>query len=102
MAAADALALRETSRGVILPVKAVPNASRDKLAGVLCDALKITTAVAPENGKANVAIAKFLAHTLGLAKSAVSLHSGGANPHKEFLIEGLSASDLRKRLNPLL
>ena len=102
MPAADALALREHPRGVILPVKAVPNASRDKLSGVLGDALKLTTTTPPEHGKANVAIGTFLARALGLARSAVTLHAGTTNPRKEFLIEGLDASTLRRRLDALL
>ncbi|MBT3279255.1 MAG: DUF167 domain-containing protein [Phycisphaerales bacterium] len=97
-----ALALRETDGGVILPVKAVPNASRDKLAGLLGDALKVTTAAAPEAGKANKAIATFLARKLKLPKSAVQLHAGASNPRKEFRIEGLCAGDLRTALATLL
>ncbi len=102
MAEIDALALRNVDGGVICPVKAVPNASRNKLAGLLGDALKITTTAPPENGKANAAIAKFLARTLGLPKSAVALHAGTTHPHKEFLVEGLDTKTLRQRLAGLL
>jgi uncharacterized protein (TIGR00251 family) len=102
MGALDALALRGHTSGVILPIKAVPNASRDKLAGMLGDALKVTTAAPPENGKANTAIGKFLARKLSLSKSAVTLHAGATNPHKEFLIEGLSPATLRQRLAKLI
>ena len=97
----DSILIRDVPGGVILPVKAVPNASRDKIAGPLGAELKITTATPPEKGKANLAIAKFLAKTLGIDRKAITLAAGASNPHKEFHIANLTARELRTRLRDL-
>jgi len=92
------LALRDTDGGVVVPVKAVPGASRDRVVGVLGDCLKVATAQAAEKGKANRAIAVTLAKALGARKADVALVSGPANPRKEFRVAGLSADEARRRL----
>jgi len=94
----EKLGLRDVPGGVVLPVKVVPGSSRDKIVGVLGDALKIATSAAPEKGKANAAVAKLLASALGVDARGVELVSGPANPHKEFRIAGLAARDVRERL----
>ena len=94
------LALRDSPGGAILPVKVVPGSSRDKIAGVLGDSLKITTSAAPEKGKANLAVASLLARALGVDKRSVELVSSPSNPRKEFRIAGLSADQVRQRLSP--
>ena len=84
----EKLELRQTPEGVILRVKVVPGASRDRIAGVLGDALKITTAAAPEKGKANAAVARILAAALGIDRRSVQLVAGRTSPQKEFRIAG--------------
>lgn len=98
----DALALRDTPEGVILPVKAVPGSSRDRIAGVLGDRLKIATSAPPEKGKANAAIAKFLARTLTVDRKSVVHLRGATCPQKEFRIEGIDSQELRARLKTFL
>ena len=91
--------LRPTANGVIVPVKVVPGASRDKVAGVLGDCLKITTSAAAEKGKANAAVAKTLAKALGVTPRDITLMSGQTNPRKEFKVAGLSVEQCRQRLS---
>jgi len=98
MTDASDIALRAETGGVIVPVKVVPNASRDKIAGVLGDCVKITTAAAPERGKANAAVAKTLAKALGVSVRDVKLISGPTNPRKEFLIVGATIEGVRTAL----
>ena len=98
MTDASDIALRAESGGVVVPVKVVPNASRDKIAGVLGDCVKITTAAPPEKGKANAAVAKTLAKALGVSPRKVKLISGPTNPRKEFLIGGAAVEDVRQTL----
>jgi hypothetical protein len=86
--------------GAVLSVKVVPNASRNKLAGVLGAELKVTVSAPPEKGKANQAVAKVLAEALGLAPRDVTLVSGPSNPRKEFRVP-LSSQELRSRLGAL-
>ena len=97
----DKLALADRPGGASLAVKAVPGSSRDKLAGVLGDSLKVTVSAAPEKGKANQAIQALLAKALGLPPRRVQLLAGPTNPRKEFLIAGLSADQVRTKLKEL-
>jgi len=98
---ADQLHIRDGSRGAVITVKVVPAASRDKLVGVLGDALKVTTAAPAEKGKANAAVARLLAEALGCGRRDVRLVSSPSNPRKEFQIAGTTAADLRRRLEAL-
>ena len=98
MKGAQHLDIRDVAGGAVIAVKAVAGASRDRIVGVLGDALKITTAAAPEKGKANKAIAATLAKALGVDRRSVALVAGAASPRKEFRIAGLSTSQLRKRI----
>ena len=97
----DRLDIRQTAGGSVIAVKVVPGASRDKLAGALGDALKVTTAAPPEKGKANQAVAATLAKALGVSRRDVHLEAGPTSPRKEFLVEGLSPKQLRARLSDL-
>ena len=90
--------LRAVADGCVLPVKVVPGASRDRVAGVLGDALKVATSAAPEKGKANAAVGRIVAKALGLDARSVTLLAGATSPHKEFLIPGLSPEAVRQRL----
>lgn len=98
---ADDLRIRDETGGAVLAVKAVPNASRDKLAGALGDALKVTTAAPPEKGKANAAIERILAKALGVSTKDVNIVAGQTTPLKEFRVAGLNADQLRRRLADL-
>ncbi|MFW6061695.1 MAG: DUF167 domain-containing protein [Planctomycetota bacterium] len=97
----DQLQIGSEQGAAILPVKAVPGASRDKIAGVLGDALKVTVSAAPEKGKANKALVKFLAKTLDVDRRAITLIAGETSPNKQFRIDGLSVAALRSRLERL-
>lgn len=95
------LTIRDTPAGAILAVKVVPGSSRDRIVGVLGDALKVATSAAPEKGKANAAVAAILAKALGVNPRDVELASGPTNPRKEFRIAGMSARSLRQRLEDI-
>jgi len=92
------LKIATTDQGVLLQVKVVPGASRNKVLGVLGEALKVAVAVAPEKGHANKALVKLLSEKLGIAKNRISLHQGKSSPHKVLLIEGLGAAELKEKL----
>ena len=98
MEGAEKLRIRQVEAGAVLAVKVVPGSSRDQVVGVLGDALKIATSAAAEKGKANAAVAKLLAGALGLDARSVRLHAGRTSPRKEFLVVGLSAAEVRRRL----
>ena len=101
MKGAANLDIRPADGGAILAAKVVPGASRDEVAGVLGDALKVATSAAPEKGKANAAVARILAKALGLDRRAVCLHAGQTRPRKEFFLSGLTVEDVRRRVRRL-
>ena len=97
----DQLNLRQTPNGTILPVKVVPGASRDRIVGVLGGSLKVATSAPPEKGKANAAVAAILAGAMGLDRREVELAGGAGSPRKDFLVKGLSAAQVRARLETI-
>ncbi|MCC6125061.1 MAG: DUF167 domain-containing protein [Pirellulales bacterium] len=92
------IALESHPDGVVLPVRAQPGSRKNELRGEHEGMLKVCVTQAPEKGKANKAIAEFLAKTLGLKKSQIELLSGETSPRKKFLVRGIEAHDLAAKL----
>lgn len=90
--------LRARQDGTEIPVKAVPNASRDRVVGPHGDRLKISVTAPPEGGKANDRIAVVLAAALAVPERTVSLLSGAAAATKTFLVHGLAPPEVARRL----
>jgi hypothetical protein len=84
--------------GIVLQVKAVPGASRTRIAGVLGDRLKVQVAAPPEGGKANDALCKLLAETLGVPLRQVTVTQGHAQARKTLSVVGISIADAAARL----
>jgi uncharacterized protein (TIGR00251 family) len=74
----------------LLRIKAVPGASRDEIAGMLGERLKVRISAPAEGGKANKAICTLIAKRLGLRESQVTIESGHSNAEKVVRIEGVS------------
>jgi uncharacterized protein (TIGR00251 family) len=91
-------ALREVDGAVQIVVKAVPGASRDRIVGLLGDALKVQIAAAPEQGRANQRLCEVLAAALGVAPRAVAVVSGASSPRKVVAVHGLPVELVRTRL----
>lgn len=83
---------------VTLRVKVVPGASRDRIVGMLGDRLKLSVSAAPEAGKANKAVCKLLAKTLGVAPRDVSVSAGQTQPVKTITVTGISAEAAADRI----
>ena len=96
------IALAEHPQGVVLPVKAQPGASRGGIRGEHGGMLKVAVTQAAEKGKANEALIAALAEGLGLARSQIELLAGHLQPHKRFLIRGISLAELTRRIDATL
>lgn len=94
----SSLDISQNGRDVILSVKVVPAGSKTALAGFLDGMLKVKLSAAPEKGKANKALIRFLADVLGVKKNAVSIISGSTNPHKKVKIVGVNVDLVIKKL----
>ncbi len=86
---------------VLLPVKVVPKASRDRIVGELDGALKVTVAAAPEKGAANRAVCRLIAKALGLRVQQVTVETGHGSPRKTLRLHasGLDPSRIAELLN---
>jgi uncharacterized protein (TIGR00251 family) len=86
------LDLRRTSAGVTLPVRLTPRSGRDEIVGTEAfggeTVLKARVRALPEDGRANQALERLLAHWLKLPPSTVSVAQGGKSRLKQILIEG--------------
>lgn len=83
---------------VKLKLKVVPGSAQNHLAGWLGDAIKIKIKAQPENGKANAALEKFLAKSLGLSIKEVNICSGFTQANKIVEIDNMDKIDIYQRL----
>jgi uncharacterized protein len=78
--------------GIVIAVRAAPNARREGIAGVVerprGPALKIAVAAAPTDGRANTRLAVLLAAALDVPPSTVSIRTGAASRDKTVLVSG--------------
>ena len=80
-----------------LSIHAQPAAGRTQITGRFGDALKVRVAAPPEQGRANVALAKASA-----AASSRCTVSGETSRTKRFRITGLEEEDFVRRLDELV
>lgn len=75
-----------------IAVKVVPKSSKNEIAGELADGtLRVRVMAAPEKGKANLALRRFLADYYGVPLSSVRIVAGETSPRKRVRIEGVNA-----------
>ena len=84
--------------GVTLSIKVIPNASRTELVGWLGRDLKIRIQAAPEDGKANKALLKYLSSKLKCQRKQIVLESGEFSPQKRIRIECIERTQVFSRL----
>jgi uncharacterized protein YggU (UPF0235/DUF167 family) len=92
------IAVERHAEGAILPVRAQPGARRNGLGGEHDGHLKVSVTQAAEKGKANLAIIKVLCDQLNLRKSQIELLGGETASRKRFLVRGIAADDLLRRI----
>jgi len=92
----------EHAEGCVLPVRAQPGARKTGVVGEQAGALKVAVTAAPEQGKANKALAEALREALELKRSQVELLSGETSRDKRFLIRGVTRTELQARIASLI
>lgn len=78
------------NQDVIIDIHAQPGAKRSEVVGEHGGRLKIAIASPPVDGKANSALIAFLAKTLGVSKSSVSILSGETSRQKRLIVHQIS------------
>ncbi|WP_050463244.1 DUF167 domain-containing protein [Herbaspirillum autotrophicum] len=88
--------------GIRLAVQITANAKKTEVLGPFDAVLKIRLQAQPIEGKANLALIRYLAETLDVPRSAVVLTHGQSNKRKllEIRSGGLTASAVVARLWP--
>ena len=80
---------------LLLTLYVQPRASRNELAGVHDNGLKLRLTTPPVDGKANKAVIAFLAKLLKIPKSALVIRSGLQSRTKKLVLSGLDEQEVR-------
>jgi hypothetical protein len=82
-----------------LSVRVQPRASRNEVAGLVGETLKIRLTAPPVEGAANDACLAFLAKLLDLAPSRLAIIQGERSRNKVVRITGLTQAEVHARLS---
>jgi uncharacterized protein (TIGR00251 family) len=88
--------------GAVFSVKVVPRASRNEIAGVQGEAIRVRLTAPPVEGAANRALVAFLADTLKVPERDIEIVAGHTGRQKVVRVVGLSAHELDARLRERL
>lgn len=79
------LSIKETPQGIIFKIFVQPKSSRNMLAGLYEDSLKIKITAPPVNNAANKMCIKFLSKCLNIPKSSLEIISGQTSRTKQVI-----------------
>jgi hypothetical protein len=95
------LEIKEMAGAITIKVRVQPRASRNMIAGIYADSLKVLLTSPPVDGEANQACIDFFAEFMEIPKKSVSILAGHKNRNKIVRIDGLNKSCLISRLEKL-
>ncbi len=81
-----------------LQLRVSPGASSPGIVGRYGAAWKVRVTQAPEDGKANAAVVRLLAHTLALSAKDVEIVSGHTSRDKTVALAGIDQDEIERRL----
>ena len=87
--------------GTQIPVKVLPRSSADRVTGVVGGRIKVCVTAAPEKGKANERLLRTLSRFFGIPFSRVSLLSGDSSREKCVLLAGVTAEEVKEKIDDL-
>ena len=95
--------IRKTPDGVVFKVLVLPRSSKNMIAGVHDEALKIKLTAPPVDNAANQMCLKFLAKSLRVSRSALEIITGHNSRHKQILLRPedtkISANEYKHLVN---
>jgi uncharacterized protein (TIGR00251 family) len=91
--------VHESTNGVSFAIKVQPRAKKSALTGKIGAALKLSLTAPPVDGKANDACIEFFAKLLKVPRSSVTIAAGHTSRNKVIRVVGLSAEEVKTRLN---
>ena len=92
------ISIRDTLSGATFTVRIHPRARKNAITGELGDALKLSLAAPPAEGRANQACIEFFANLLKVPRSSVTIASGQTSRNKLVRVTGMPAEEIRRRL----
>ena len=96
------LKLEDDDGVLVLPVRVIPGASRNKVRDVYRGALRVAVSAPPADGEANKALVRFLADQLCIRRSQLEIASGRASRDKKIHIAPAAAATARESLERIL
>lgn len=91
--------VHENSAGVTFAIKVHPRARKNAITGEVGDVLKVSLTVPPIDGRANESCIAFFANLLKVPRSSVTIAAGLSSRSKVIRVVGLTAQQVRGRLN---
>lgn len=85
--------LTEKAGCIFINIHLQPRASKNEIAGIHGDSIKLRLTSPPVEGAANSHVIEFLAKKLGIQKSKITIVSGEKSRHKTLKIEGLTKTE---------
>ena len=90
------LRISEKDGGVLVDIAVKPRSSREGVGPVQADRLVVSVNAPPVDGKANEAVRRVLAETLGVPRSSVTIVRGDTGRRKTVRIAGITAGALAR------
>jgi len=90
-----------TGNDIIIKFKIVPGSSKNKIIGAYNDALKITIAAPPVEGKANKKCIAYLAKYFNVAKSKIEIISGKTSKNKLIRIYDINQKEFLDKIEKI-
>lgn len=92
------LSIEQSDGGVRFPIKVVPGSSRDRVMGLLGDAIKVAVSKPASAGQANEAVIETLANFFGVKTKSISIVRGHSSAQKVIEIVGIDLLKVESKL----
>ena len=90
--------IKQGKGGAAIAVHLIPRASKNEIAGIEGEQIKIRLTAPPVEGEANEALIAFLAETLGVPKKRIEIVAGETSRHKLVAVLGMLPEELERKL----
>lgn len=94
--------IQEHSDGVVIKIRVQPRASKNRIAGVLGDALKVMLTAPPVDGEANAACIEFFAALFNVPKNRVEILSGLTGRTKLLKLYSIDRTQLDEKIRNIV
>lgn len=95
------LYIQTKAEGLLFKILVLPRSSKNMIAGVQDDAIKVKLTAPPVNNEANQMTIKFLAKVLDVPKSSIEIVSGHSNRKKKVLLHANRTGKSKKEYKRL-